>query len=515
MNSFTRIKNIHGHEYLYEITPYYDPKTQRTKHHSKYLGKNINGNPVKVREKNSGEYSVYSYGEYIIPKKIFKDLGILEILSQILSTTELDCLMVLIFNRLIHPLSMRHILHWYEGTILAYDYPDLPLSSQSISELLKKLHTHESIQRFLRAFLPSHASNSTLLYDVTSITSYSELNTLFEWGYERSDIDLPQVNLSIIMNKDLGIPIMYELYPGSIVDVSTLENVLDKLEDVGVNSFTLILDRGFCSAHNILKLRQRAKTWIMPAKRNISSYERIINETQFTIENPNNARQKNDRVLYVLPVTLVVGRNQNVSAYLYYDRIESVREADRLALKLRDLVTLINETELQESEKPHEVYTELAGSYAKFFVYKYSESKFQISIKRSELEKSKHWMGKFILMKQGDLTWEECLDQYRERDLIEKEFALLKGELELMPMHVHREDTMRGFLFISFLSLMIRMRIDKILHENDKLHNKMDAPSMFVELSKLKMIKLLSGVMVMSEMTKKQREILQAFGCSA
>ena len=515
MQSFTRIKNIHGHEYIYEITPYYDPITKRTKHHSKYLGKNINGTPVKVRERNSAEYSVYSYGEFIIPQKITQDLGILQILNQLLSQSEMRCLLVLVYNRLTHPLSMRHILHWYEGTILAYEIPDLPLSSQSISELLKKLHTHEIIQQFLQEFLPPHASNSTLLYDVTSITSYSELNTLFEWGYERSGIDLPQVNLSIIMNKDLGIPIMYELYPGSIVDVSTLENILNKLEDVGVNSFTLILDRGFCSAHNILKLITRAKNWIMPAKRNLSSYERIISETIFTIENPNNAREKNDRVLYVLPVTIIVGRNQKVSAYLYYDRIESVREADRLALKLRDLVILINETKLQESENPEEVYDELAGSYAKYFVYKYSEQKFKITIKRSELEKSKQWMGKFILMKQGNMTWEECLDQYRERDLIEKEFALLKGELELMPLHVHREDTMRGLLFISFLALMIRMRMDKVLHENSQLHNKIDVPSILVELSKLKMIKLLSWVLIMSEMTKKQREILKIFGCSA
>jgi transposase len=515
MHSFTRVKNIHGHEYIYEITPYYDPKTKRTKHHSKYLGKNINGTPVKVREQNSEEFSVYSYGEFIIPQKIASDLGLFRILSNILSMGELKCLMVLVYNRIIHPLSMRHISHWYEGTILAHEEPDLPLSSQSISELLKKLHTHEIIQQFLQAFLPSHASNSTLLYDVTSITSYSELNTLFEWGYERSGIDLPQVNLSIIMNKDLGIPVIYELYPGSIVDVSTLENILNKLEDVGVNSFTLILDRGFCSSHNILKLTKRAKSWIMPAKRNLSNYEQIISETLFTIENPNNARQKNDRVLYVLPVTIIIGRNQEVSAYLYYDRIEAIREADRLALKLRDHVLHINETELQESEKPKEVYEELAGSYAKFFVYKYSEHKFQISIKRSELEKSKQWMGKFILMKQGDLTWEECLDQYRERDLIEKEFASLKGELEIMPMHVHREETMRGLLFTSFLALIIRMRMDKILHENNELHNKFDVPSIVVELSKLKMIKLLSGLMIKTEMTKKQREILQAFGCSA
>jgi hypothetical protein len=48
MKSFTRIKKIHGQEYLYEITPYYDKEKKQIRQKSRYLGKNVNGVPQKT-----------------------------------------------------------------------------------------------------------------------------------------------------------------------------------------------------------------------------------------------------------------------------------------------------------------------------------------------------------------------------------------------------------------------------------------------------------------------------------
>ena len=48
MRSFVRVKKINGQEYLYEITPYYDKEKKQIRQKSKYLGKNVNGVPVKL-----------------------------------------------------------------------------------------------------------------------------------------------------------------------------------------------------------------------------------------------------------------------------------------------------------------------------------------------------------------------------------------------------------------------------------------------------------------------------------
>ena len=51
-----RIKKINGIEYWYEDIPYYDREKKQIRHKSKYLGRNVNGEPVRVRDAlNSNE----------------------------------------------------------------------------------------------------------------------------------------------------------------------------------------------------------------------------------------------------------------------------------------------------------------------------------------------------------------------------------------------------------------------------------------------------------------------------
>ena len=38
-----------------------------------------------------------------------------------------------------------------------------------------------------------------------------------EYGYKRDGVDLPQIYLSMVVNKEKGILVMYDIYPGSIV----------------------------------------------------------------------------------------------------------------------------------------------------------------------------------------------------------------------------------------------------------------------------------------------------------
>ena len=61
------------------------------------------------------------------------------------------------------------------------------------------------------------------MYDLTSFSSYSQMINFLEYGYNRDGVDLPQINLSMVVDKEKGIPVMYDIYPGSIVDVTTLD----------------------------------------------------------------------------------------------------------------------------------------------------------------------------------------------------------------------------------------------------------------------------------------------------
>ena len=88
MKTTTRVKKINGHEYLYEITYYYDKETRRTRQKSRYLGKYVDGKPVRVREKAKSPERVYAYGEFIPYLTAIQNLGLHDILAAHLTEHE-------------------------------------------------------------------------------------------------------------------------------------------------------------------------------------------------------------------------------------------------------------------------------------------------------------------------------------------------------------------------------------------------------------------------------------------
>ncbi|MEM0467125.1 MAG: transposase, partial [Candidatus Thermoplasmatota archaeon] len=104
MKPITRIKNINGKEYFYEIQPYYDPKSKRIRHKSKYLGKNIKGKPVRLRSKIP-QHS-YAYGEYIPLLAITQELNIDKILTLYLPEEQTRSLLAIAYNRVLRPLAL-------------------------------------------------------------------------------------------------------------------------------------------------------------------------------------------------------------------------------------------------------------------------------------------------------------------------------------------------------------------------------------------------------------------------
>ncbi len=48
------------------------------------------------------------------------------------------------------------------------------------------------------------------------------------------------------------------------------------------------------------------------------------------------------------------------------------------------------------------------------------------------------------------MDWQEVLQNYRGKDMIEKAFDILKNDIELYTPHVHKENTLRGITFYKF-----------------------------------------------------------------
>jgi transposase len=102
-----------------------------------------------------------------------------------------------------------------------------------------------------------------------------------------------------------------------------------------------------------------------------------------------------------------------------------------------------------------------------------------------------------------------ALSLYRERDEIEKEMEMMKSDLDILPLHTHKDSTTSGFVFVVFLALLIRARLLRMMTEAGLLKNH-SVSSLLLELEKFRKITLADGQVVTTEMTKKQRLILEA-----
>ncbi|MEM4308037.1 MAG: IS1634 family transposase [Thermoplasmata archaeon] len=412
----------------------------------------------------------------------------------------------LVYNRIVKPLSLAHIKSWYEGTILSKGYGDLPLSSQSLSALLEMIGKSDIPQCFSRDLIRNLTTNTALIYDITAISSYSELISIMEYGYNRDGLALPQINLALVVDKRYGIPVMYDIYPGSIVDVATIQNTILKIKSAGIQNFTLILDRGFFSTPNISTLLTNNISFVIPLPVSLKSAKHILSNVHKEIEDPNFLHQYNDEVLFVKPITISLG-SLSLKGYLYYDPKRENEERTTFYKRLHNIVERLRNVRLMEWMKPEEVVEEIAGELKQYIEVKVKNFRYEVKIKRNAVLQRINRIGKFILVHSEEFTWDECLSHYRGKDIVEKGFEILKNHIGTLPLNVHKDTTLRGLLFICFLALIVRMRLLKVMQEK-KLTEKYSVDSLLLELEKIRKIELSNGEFIVSELTKKQKEIL-------
>ena len=101
------------------------------------------------------------------------------------------------------------------------------------------------------------------------------------------------------------------------------------------------------------------------------------------------------------------------------------------------------------------------------------------------------------------------LDYYRSKNDVDMAFRVMKDDLEGLPLRTHGLETMKGYLLIIFLSMVLHSKIRSLLRES-KL--RMSLQDILLELSKIRKVVLRDGTTLTTEISKKQRDIIKALG---
>ena len=106
-----------------------------------------------------------------------------------------------------------------------------------------------------------------------------------------------------------------------------------------------------------------------------------------------------------------------------------------------------------------------------------------------------------ILLSSFEIEGEEVVPLYYMRVKVEQLFGFSKDDLTLLPLRVHKEETLRGYLFLMFLTLVVFTMLRK------GLQNKYTVEEALMCMRNLK-CKVFDKEVLVGETSKQQKEIL-------
>ena len=491
--------------YLYESKSYWDKEKKAPRTKMVYLGKE---DPVtKEIALPGGKWTPKSsrdYGNIFLLEKISTQIGITKILRDTFPN-EWEKLLCCVFFEVSEGKPLYLCGTWLEST-----YTDLAdsLPSQRISELLKSVgeNLHARLE-FSRLWTEKRSDDEFVVFDITSISSYSKLIESVEWGYNRDKEKLPQINLGMVFGQPSLLPIFYALYQGSIRDVSTLKNILEFLSDFRLKNVTFLLDKGFYSTENIIGMRRRRLHFITPLPFTVQEAENLIKKHENEIVDVSNALRVNKQILYCVKDKITVGK-YGLNVYVFFDKRKRLEGEERLLERIMEAEEKVEGRHFRDTESVRKYLSQHAAELMKLFDIRKVKGAFVLRRDKERIDKVIKQMGYVIILSSRSMDSRQIVVLYRNKDCVEKCFDNMKNELSTNRLRVHSTERMDGRLFVTFVTLIFSSWIHKTMREK-ALSKKYTLEEVMYELKKLKIIELRNQRRVLTEITKTQKELFK------
>ena len=353
-------------------------------------------------------------------------------------------------------------------------------------------------------------------YDSTNKNCQAGDIDIVEFGHAKEDKGLPIFNYSIAYDCNNREPLFYETYPGSIVDVSQLQLMLNKAVAYGYKNAGFILDRGYFSRENIRYMDKCGYDFVIMVKDMKSFVNESVRKVKGTFEEN---RDKTIHRYHVNGTTLKtqVFYSDEKERYLhvYYSYEKAAAERAALETKIAKIAAYLKKLE--------GLPVIVDKCYEKYFSLEYyhegkEDQCFVCGIeKASVIEAELKLCGYFCIITSAEMSAKEALELYKSRDASEKLFKSDKTFLGNRSMRIYSEESLEGKMLIAFVALIIRNRMHTKLkdakEEMMEQPNYMNVPASIRELEKIEMIRQADGIYRLDHaLTATQKTILKAFG---
>ena len=474
---FTIDQKVGKYTYVYEVHSYWDKEKKGPRQQRIRIGKRDpkSGEFIKLEQKRRSR----EYGTVYLLASIIERLGLKELLSEEFPSEAREIIIAACFQISEHrPFYL--CANWLEHIYLR---EPIELSSQRISRLLQDIGEDErAVYRFLDEWAESREENEFIVFDITSeLLVYGEPSTL---------------------------PLLYSLYPGSVPDVVTLKNMKKRLERIANLRALFVLDRGFYSLKNLDELESLGP-FLIPLPMSTNAARELVGSHRSTIGSPDNAFQMGKQIYYSNSDELCMGEN-TFNAHIFFNEKQASEEREKLMTFLLTVEDQVAGKKWSTSKKLiHFLEDGFPGWQHSFSVIE-AEEGYTVARRKEAINDASKRQGIFILLTNTNLTAEQCLEYYRRKDGVEKLFDSMKHGIDMKRLRVHSRKSVQGLLFIEFISLIIYSEIQRVLRESG-LGKKLTVEQMLYELKKLSVLEIDDKKPMITELTKKQKDIFSAF----
>ena len=390
------------------------------------------------------------------------------------------------------------------------------ISSPRSSEFFSSI-TDEQINKFFRLQGKRRVEDEYWAYDSTSISSYSETLAQVQYGKNKEDDKLPQLNLLLVFGEESGLPFYYRKLAGNIPDSKTVKHLLEDLDILGFGKTKFVMDRGFYSEDNINGLYREHVKFLVGVKlslkfiksnldaiyddiRMFTNYDESIETYGYTVQTEWDYTQER-------PYKGDVIKDKRRIYIHYFYSIEKGAEDEqafdkRIAGLCRELL----------EDKPVESHRK---AYEQFFEVKTTPKRGrQVYYKEDAIKEARRYLGYFALITNETMDAFTALHLYRMKDVVEKAFGNIKERLNMRRLLVSSEKGLDGKIFTEFVALILISHLDHKMKESG-LYNNYTMQSLLDKLDVLECFEDANHLLRIGEMLVKQAEIYEALGVEA
>ena len=405
-------------------------------------------------------------GPHFVADKISAGNGLKELLETIFKDDSDKILDIATYMMM----SENNVMQYFED----YGYNHTLFSAENfddnaIGRLFKKIKVKD-IDLFIRSWVHMHVEKQIYIaYDSTNMNSAAGNLELAEYGHAKDRDELPQVNLSIGYNQTDQVPLFYELFPGSIIDNTECEKMVERARQYGCREIGFILDRGYFSLRNIRYFEKHNYDYILMTKGNAKFIQEAAEEAGAVLKNGYSNYMQGYELYGMTVEKDLFNTGKKEYVHVYYNGIEAEKEKITINNRFNKM-----DEELEKKKEKKIKKAEDVKSYEKYYRLGFDENGYFMNYQRkdNEIMKLINKAGYFAIVTSKKMSAEEALETYRDRDAVEKIFRMEKTYLGNDVFRVHSEEKLESKVFVSFIALIIRNEIYQSLKELYKTNRK-------------------------------------------